>query len=96
MGETLRSRRPGHAHEQHLVLVRQCDCCARWIVLRGSTEHVAAFHDQRAARAAANELLRAIEGRPDPAPLAIEITVEGNAVTTGLPPAASVEAPAAA
>lgn len=86
MGETLRSRRPGHAHEQHLVLVRQCDCCGRWVVLRGSADHVAGFSDQGEARAAARELLGAMEGRPDPDPISIEITRPGHAVATGLPP----------
>lgn len=96
MAKKARSPRPGHAHEQHLVLVRQCDGCARWVILRGSLEHVGAYHDQWAARAAAKELLRAIEGRPDPDPLGIEITRQGRAVATGLPPVDPVKTPAAA
>lgn len=87
MGEVLRSRPIGHAHEQHLVLVRQCDRCARWIVLRGWSNHVAAFDTSRQARRAAKRLLRRLERNPDPDPICIEITVEGGAVATGLPPA---------
>jgi len=96
MGRTIASPHRGHAHEQHLLLVRQCSRCARWIVLRGWTNHVAAFNNQGAARAAAARLLRDLARNPDPDPICIEITVEGSAVATGLPPVEPVEAPAAA
>ena len=96
MGETLRSPRPGHAHEQHLVLERQCNRCGRWVVLRGSTDHVAAFNDQGEARAAAKRLLRDLAGHPDPDPLLLEITTTGHVIATGKPLVEPVEAPAAA
>ena len=96
MARKNRPRRAGHAHEQHVLLVRQCSRCARWVVLRGWTDHVAAFSTRRAARAAAARMLRDLERNPDPDPLCIEITVEGHAVATGLPPVESVETSAAA
>jgi len=85
-----------HAHEQHLVLVRQCAGCARWIVLRGSLDHVGVFSDQGAARAAAKQMLHDLAGHPDPDPLHIEITRTGHVVATGLSPVAPIEASAAA
>jgi len=93
--------RPGsgplrHAHEQHLVLVRQCAGCARWIILRGSLDHVGAFSDQGEARAAAKQILHDLAGRPDPDPLHIEIIQSGHVVVAGLSPPTTRVAPAAA
>jgi len=91
MGKALRSRPRGHAHEQHLVLLQQCPCCARWIVLRGWANHVAAFNDQGAARAAAKRVFRDIAGRPDPAPLLVEVPGPDHVVATGLSPVVPIE-----
>lgn len=87
MGKIIRSRPRGHAHEQHLVVVRQCDGCARWVVLRGWTTHAAAFNNQGEARAAAKRVLRDIAGRPDPDPLYLEIDRTGHVAAIGQAPA---------
>ena len=96
MARKNRSRRTGHAHEQHVVLVRQCSRCARWVVLHGKLDHVTAYHDEDSAIAYAEYLREKIIGRPDPDPLQVEVIGPGHVVATGSTPAASIEAPAAA
>ena len=83
-------RRPGHAHEQHLVVVRQCDCCARWIVLCGQVVHVAGYHDEGNARADAAQLLRNITGHPDPRPVLVVVADDGSAES--VPPELAIAA----
>jgi len=96
MAKKPRSRRSGHAHEQHVVLVRQCDRCARWVVLRGQLDHVTAYHDEASAIDYADYLRSKMQGSPDPDPVLVEVTREGPAASPGQAPAEVVEAPAAA
>lgn len=89
MAKKTRSRRAGHAHEQHLVLLRQCAGCGRWVVLLGKADHSAAFHDRPNARAYADRLRREIAGRPDPDPLLVEVAAPDRDVAAIAPPAKS-------
>ena len=87
MSHAYPSRRRGHRHEQHFVLVRQCPRCARWIVLRGRSEHVAGYHDESTARVGATELLRKITGHPDPDPVLVVIAGDGSTGSAPVEPA---------
>ena len=96
MSHSAPSRRRGHAHEQHLVVVQRCERCGRFAVMRGWVDQAAAFHDLKNAQTYAARLLREMTGRPDPAPLHLEVAGVDRAAAVVPTPAASIEPPAAA